>query len=164
MGVATTGFQTSHQAPHVCSKKLGSKKVTCLVDIMSLARNALHLLSGVLFFFRGVRSQIGISGRERSMGRASASQLVPGLVQEVQVQPQELQVPPKTEVRNPIIKNNLNWDQNRRFDVKINPEACQDRSGACRTSPTTQKSKKVWPSRLRKKLGSKKLPCLVEML
>ena len=57
------------------------------------------------------------------MGQARASRPVLGLVLEVQV-------PPKMSVRAQIIKNGPNGVQNRRFGLKLGPEACQDRSGA----------------------------------
>ena len=59
-------------------------------------------------------------------------QPVPGLVQ----------VQPQMSVRAQIIKNGLKRIQNRRFGVKISPEACQDRSGAFRIGPATQKEVK----------------------
>ena len=65
-----------------------------------------------------------IAGRYITLGSAArASPPVPGLVLEVQV-------PPKMSVRAQIIKNGLNEVQNRRFGLKLGPEACQDRSGA----------------------------------
>ena len=69
------------------------------------------------------------------MGRARASQPVPGLVLEVQV-------PPKMSVRAQIIKNVPNRIQNRWFGLKICPEACQDRSGAFLTGAAAKKNKK----------------------
>ena len=66
------------------------------------------------------------------MGRARASRPVPGLVLEVQV-------PPKMSVRAQIIKNGPNGVQNRRFGLKLGPEACQDRSGAFGTGLTHSK-------------------------
>ena len=72
------------------------------------------------------------------MGRARASRPVPGLVLEVQV-------PPKMSVRAQIIKNGPNRVQNRRFGLKIGPEACQDRSGAFRTGPATKKKSNSLP-------------------
>ena len=62
--------------------------------------------------------------------RARASRPVLGLVQEVQVRPQEVQVQLKMSVPAQIIKNDPNRAQNRRFGLKIGPEACQDCSGA----------------------------------
>ena len=48
---------------------------------------------------------------------------VPGLVLEVQVGS-------TMSVRAQIIENGPKWVENRRFGVKLGPEACQDRSGA----------------------------------
>ena len=65
-----------------------------------------------------------IAVRYITLGSAArASRPVPGLVLEVQV-------PPKMSVRAQIIKNGPNGVQNRRFGLKLGPEACQDRSGA----------------------------------
>ena len=75
-----------------------------------------------------------IAGRYITLGSAArASRPVPGLVLEVQVTP-------KMSVRAQIIKNGPNRVQNRRFGLKINPKACQDRSGAFRTGPAAKKS------------------------
>ena len=49
---------------------------------------------------------------------------------------------PASALRAQIIKNDPNQVQNRRFELKISPEACQDRSGAFRTGPATKKVKK----------------------
>ena len=86
--------------------------------------------SASMAFFLGGQSERGQSHKNKKYGLGQglpaspwpgpkASRPVPGLA-----------VPHKMSVRAQIIKNDANWMQNRRFSLKIDPEACQDRSGA----------------------------------
>ena len=78
--------------------------------------------------------------KKKYAGRAArASQPVPGLVPRPPGQSMAWPSPAQNVGSGQITKNGPNRVQNRRFGLKIGPEACQDRSGAFRTGPATKK-------------------------